>query len=567
MRRVPSRSTISRAVGVIVLLVLVAPGSGVGAVAEPLGHSGRWITDAKGRVVVLHGFNTVPVNEDTLPREMGMGPDNARWLAAHGFNTIRLGLYYARVEPRPGDYDRGYLRDYLRVQRELADRGIFTLLGMHQDQLNPRFGTGGVLPSRGFPDWMIRDDGLPNTRTPYPGGYLANPALNRAYDNLWRGFDAPDRVSIHDHFAEGWRRIAHAFESRPGLLGYDFFNEPWPGIVWATCASPLGCLPGGFDQTLLTAFNRKLTTAIRAEDPDHLIFYEPNLLFDYGAQTQVGDVGDAGAGFSFHNYCLAYAVPGGFDSVELCGVNEELVFDNADAHADRSGDALLLTELPFGTPSVRRQVELADRHMVSWQNWDYYGDIAHEPGVRPWNLLIRPYPQLIAGTPIGWSFDRRSRLFELSYSTQRPDGQVFDGHPLTQVELPPLHYPRGYTAEVSGARVVSAPDADPLLLRAESGASAVEVAVSPARHHPPVRDTGRCLQRLGAIPLPRGSVTRAKVWVNRQRLQGVSSRDSERLRLPPGLTNGSGVRVVTTGSRGRKLVTRGRIRDCRLRLR
>mgnify|MGYP000092968901 CR=1 FL=1 len=30
----------------------------------------------------------------------------------NGFNTIRLGLYYARVEPRPGEFDDAYLDDY-----------------------------------------------------------------------------------------------------------------------------------------------------------------------------------------------------------------------------------------------------------------------------------------------------------------------------------------------------------------------------------------------------------------------------------------------------------------------
>jgi hypothetical protein len=68
----------------------------------------------------------VPFNEPTLPRDMGVGPDNAKWLADNGFNTIRLGLYYARVEPQPGTFDDAYLTDFLRVQDELADQGLFT---------------------------------------------------------------------------------------------------------------------------------------------------------------------------------------------------------------------------------------------------------------------------------------------------------------------------------------------------------------------------------------------------------------------------------------------------------
>jgi endoglycosylceramidase len=37
----------------------VAPASGTGLAAAPLSQSGRWITDASGRVVVLHGLNEV----------------------------------------------------------------------------------------------------------------------------------------------------------------------------------------------------------------------------------------------------------------------------------------------------------------------------------------------------------------------------------------------------------------------------------------------------------------------------------------------------------------------------
>src|SRR5687768_9679328 len=112
------------------LLFCAFASSAAAAPSEPLGHAGRWITDADGKVVILHGFNTVPFNESTLPLHMGMGPDNAEWLAANGFNTIRLGLYYARVEPQPGVFDDSYLDDYLRVQGELADKGIFTLVDM-----------------------------------------------------------------------------------------------------------------------------------------------------------------------------------------------------------------------------------------------------------------------------------------------------------------------------------------------------------------------------------------------------------------------------------------------------
>ena len=478
---------------VLLTAVIVAAMAGDAAAApvEPLGHAGRWIIDARGRVVVLHGFNTVPVNEATLPRDMGMSADNARWLAENGFNTIRLGLYHARVEPQPGVFDDAYVDDYVRVQEELAREGIFTLLEFHQDQLNPRYGVGGVLPSRGFADWFLRDDGFPNpSMVPYPAGYLANPALNRAYDNLWRDFPAPDGESVHEHFARSWEYLIERFGDRPGILGYDLFNEPWPGTVWPSCAVPAGCPPGGFDQTLLTDFTRETVARTRAADPVRLIFYEPNLLFDYGAQTAVGDPGDPNTGFAYHDYCIGIVFGEGPDPLGLCGIGERLPIDNAEAHSRRTGDALILSEFGFEADDAERVTQLADEYMLSWQRWDYYGDF-DAALVSRLDSLVRPYPQVVAGTPEEWSFDRETRTFRLRYSTLRATGEGaslrrgrtapgsrFPHGSRTEVFIPERHYPAGYRVEVQGARVLSDPGARLLVLASRAGAQRVEVEVT-----------------------------------------------------------------------------------------
>src|SRR6188472_1614883 len=75
----------------------------------PLQNSGRWITDDNGRVVILHGLNIVYKRPPYQPAAIGFGGDDARFLAENGFNTIRLGLIYKRVEPRPGSYRRAYI--------------------------------------------------------------------------------------------------------------------------------------------------------------------------------------------------------------------------------------------------------------------------------------------------------------------------------------------------------------------------------------------------------------------------------------------------------------------------
>ena len=66
-----------------------------------------------------------------------------------------------------------------------------------------------------------------------------------------------------DHVGAMWLRIARRFEDAPLIVGYDLFNEPWPGTGWQACANPAGCPPGGFDQTALTAFFNRTVAAVR----------------------------------------------------------------------------------------------------------------------------------------------------------------------------------------------------------------------------------------------------------------------------------------------------------------
>ena len=126
------------------------------APTTPLGHSGRWVTDATGRVVLLHGVNMVYKRPPYHPAAAGFDGPDADFLAANGFNTVRLGLIYAGVEPAPGVYDEAYLDQIAATESLLASRGIFSQLDFHQDLYNERF------QGEGWPDWAVQDDGLPN---------------------------------------------------------------------------------------------------------------------------------------------------------------------------------------------------------------------------------------------------------------------------------------------------------------------------------------------------------------------------------------------------------------------
>jgi endoglycosylceramidase len=469
------------ALAVVVLLALAT--AATAAPVLPLGHAGRWLTDATGRVVDLHGFNMVYKRPPYAPDAVGFGDDDAAFLASEGFNAVRVGVIYKAVEPEPGVYDDAYLDRIRSTVDVLGAHGIVALLDFHQDLYNERF------QGEGWPDWAVMDDGLPaQPASGFPNNYLLMPALQHAFDHFFAGDGG-----LQDHYAAAWAHVAQRLRDAPNLLGYELLNEPWPGTAWQDCINPTGC-PA--NDAKLEAFDRRVLAAIRVADPTGLVWHEPFVLFNQGAGTSVGALGDPDVGFAFHDYCLAAEQPG---SGAACARSDDLVFQHALDRVASTKEALLLTE--FGAtdassvlgPMVRR----ADRTMVSWTEWHYCGcddpttsgpgdkqaivlDPARPPAgdnLRTVTLdqLVRPYPQVVAGTPESWSYG--DGTFAARWSTTKPAGG--GGLPGdTEIAVPARAYPRGYAPHVQGGSVVSAKGAPVLRIRACPGAAEVAVTVT-----------------------------------------------------------------------------------------
>lgn len=455
----------------------------------PLGHAGRWMTDAEGRAVILHGLNQVYKVPPYEPSADGFGDDDAAFLAANGFNAMRLGVIWAAVEPQPLSYDDTYLTSIAQTVATLASHGIVSLLDFHQDLYNEAF------QGEGAPAWAVQTNGLPNPQLGFPGNYFLNPAEESAWNAFWRNVPAPDGIGLQDHYARSWAHVAGFFQNNPGVFGYEVLNEPWPGFIWEGCFNPiLGC---PLQDLKLTAFYRKVVPVIRAADPTKLVFFEPNVLFAEGIHTDLGRVVDPSTGFSFHDYCAIESV---LHKSITCRLEDSVTFTNASLYGDLHGIPALLTE--FGAtddlPNLREVMHHADRHRMGWLEWAYTGNdktsaspngqaLVFDPSQPPTGanvntaklaVLAAPYPQVVAGTPKLWSF--RSGTFRLCYSTERPDrGGRFGPGAQTMVSVPGIEYPNGYRVTVKGGQVVSAPNAPVLTVEAGAGADTVEVVVTP----------------------------------------------------------------------------------------
>lgn len=474
---------------------------------------GRWLVDQQGRVVVLHGVNQVSKLEANGYRisELGFGADDADYIASQGFNTVRTGLIHRGLAPQAGVYDTAYLDDIAATVELLTDRGLYVLFDFHQDMFNERY------QGEGLADWMVRDS-FPGDPTTNPNCAAGFPGNMFSCQYLWESFDnffglngtppaiGPRGMTLREEYADAWRLVAARLKDNPLVFGYDLFNEPHPGSALSQCFSPQGC-PGDQD-VVLTQFHQIVADAVRLEDPDTIIFYEPfSTNFNGSLPTRHGDLVAGEVGFSFHNYACPATVPGvptppGTGASEECDtIGEQRVFDNAEAQAARYGHVPLLTE--YGATedvaTIKRLADLSDANRVGWQYWAWWNEdpCCERPGEglidHPSNpptdphlhqdkldVLVRPFPRATAGTPQSWTWDAAARRFDYRYATAGPVPAGMATGAVTEVWVPRRHFPAGYrVTELSGAKVISAPNAESLRLQACPGATEVRMAVVP----------------------------------------------------------------------------------------
>lgn len=435
-----------------------------------LGSEGRWLTDSTGRVVHLNGVNLVAKGVGETPEDLGFGADDAEFLVENGFDVVRLGTTAASLMPEPGVLDTDYYDSFEETVDLLTDAGLLVLVDLHQD------GWGPTLGSDGFPEWMTITHGAENTGTGFPLYYVTNPAIQAAFDSFWANEPGPGGVPLQDRVATMFTELARRLGDNPGVMGYDLLNEPWPGTVWEPCATDPGGCPA--QDALLDAYHARMTTAIRAEDPDTLIFGEPYVLFNFGGSpTNISRPGgDPASGMSFHVYALDAS-------------SEVAVVDFAEDWSTRTGGALLNTE--FGATldptAIDRQVNLLDGALMSWMWWAYNENVIDDDHAPPTednlvtdviDTLVRPHPRAVAGTPTDLAYDLAERVLRFRYSTDPVAGALADGA-VTELQVAPRTYPVGYKVKVTGGTVTSPPDAALLTVVAD-GAGEVFVKLWPA---------------------------------------------------------------------------------------
>lgn len=470
-------------------LVPLAPAGGPVSVAKPdvvgpLRVRGNQFVDGSGRVVILHGVNSVakwapwvtPIDRADTPPGFDGDTLTAKDLAEmdrDGFNAVRLGVWPAALMPSPGVIDTAYLDRVEKTVKALEAHGIWVLLDMHQDVFT------------GMPAWATTPAAAQLSDKPDPGltaaiGWSAayvTPRSLRQWDDWWSNVEVAPGLGVVDAYAKGAAAVAQRFNTNPAVIGLEFINEPFAGSPFLQCV--VGGCPG-LDATVGQR-NAQISAAVRQKAPDLPLWWDQQAFYpNYsGAQPPAPSITPASDGnqlvASFHSYCLDTdggqpVTPSEFAQT-YCDAQITEAFNRSNAVAAGFGAPSVMTEFGASRSPLNATLptKLADEQMSSWFHW-YHGSF---PDVVE-SQLVRTSAQATAGTPLQQRFEPATGDFLLRY---RPDHAITAP---TSIVVPQRAYPTGYTAAVTGGHVTSAPNSGRLTVVADPGSTEVVVTVKRA---------------------------------------------------------------------------------------
>ncbi len=461
-------------------------GTGVTSGSDSIGTTGSWLTNNDGQVVMLHGLNEVYKVDPGEPRAGGFSDDDAAFLAANGFNAVRVGIIWSDLEPGPGVFNTAYLASIEQTVQTLANHGIHSILERHQDAYSSDFG------GEGAPAWAVLDG-----QSVQPPAALPVQRILQSRRDSGLGFVLVERRRTERHWATrqlradvGVRRQRLQRQLQRGRFraderavrrladAADHFRQL---VLRQPRADPVLQPGGGRDP---------------GRRPHHADLLRTERPLQRGHTYQLGTVDATNTVFLFHDYCE-------FDLGSLgCLPSVSGIVGNALNYAHSQGIPAFMTE--FGATSNQTQLadpmQGANQNLIGWTEWAYTGQgditttasppssesLVYNPELPPTgtnvntanlDTLAEPYPQVISGTPTSWSF--ADGTFDFSYSTGEADGMgSFPGGSLTTISVPTVEFPNGYTVAVTGGEVISDANAPELIISSDSGASTVSVVVT-----------------------------------------------------------------------------------------
>ena len=197
------------------------------------------VFDEDGRQVVLRGVNLnglaeyARANADLDPT---LPVTEATWdqIADEGLNVVRLLVSWSRLEPERGEIDDAYVEEIRTQVRSAGERGLYTVVDMHQDAWGPFVATpagvecpAGREPANGWdgaPAWATPEADVSSCRVAEGEAKPGSDLVVEAWDRFYRDTDG-----IQTHLVDVWEHLATELADEPSVAGYDLLNEPGHG--------------------------------------------------------------------------------------------------------------------------------------------------------------------------------------------------------------------------------------------------------------------------------------------------------------------------------------------------
>ncbi|KAL4974275.1 putative glucanase [Aspergillus desertorum] len=284
---------------------------------------------------------------------------DAKFFAGLGLNCIRIPFNYRHFEDdmNPRVFKEGGFRHLDRVVKLCAKHNIYTILDMH------------TTPGGQNPDWHSDN----------PTNYAA----------FWEYKDHQDRTIWL------WEQLAARYKGNPWVAGYNPLNEP--------------CDP---EHIRLPAFYERVEKAIRAIDPDHILWLDGNT---FAMEWRGFDRVLPNCVYAMHDYA-SMGFPTGprykgtpdqksylerqfLRKAEFMNKNHTPVWNGefgpvyANESSSTGTEAASMNQERYNL--LGEQLRIYDKYKIHWSIW-LYKDIGlqgmiHTNSSSPWNKLIQPF--------------------------------------------------------------------------------------------------------------------------------------------------------------------------------
>ena len=431
---------------------------------------GTKIIDSNGRERILTGINVCDKGRYIEGERRVYGELWKKGLAEefknHGMDLVRLGLTWDAIEPQPGEYNEDYLNFIGDIIDECEQAGIYVFLDMHQDL----FSGADLLCGDGAPKWATltgRYKYQP-TKIVWAEGYFWGRAVHHAFDSFWADTEVNGK-GLQVWFEEMWSYVIKRFNNNPAVIGFDFFNEPFPGssggkafrslikklasttvfdntiskkklVELATktddparvldlyTSKHLRKITGAaddiiknFDTKKYFPFINKMTRATRRCGSDKFVFmensYYSNLGIPYSCPHPIlGGKRDESVIFSPHAYDFMVDTPSyKYASNDRVGS----IFAEHRRSQERLDVPVIVGEwggFSEGNewfPHVEFLLDLFDSYKWSNTYWAYFDGLLETELYR--DVLTRPHPIAVTGEIERYGIDRKTNTFELCF--------------------------------------------------------------------------------------------------------------------------------------------------------